>query len=186
MGERGGKGGGSLHCWESNLADVAFHIEAEYASHLVHGDSSASQQRVEINGFKASLQVSEPICVWGEFLGTCSTHPKLGPALLHGREPYETKHTELNRLCRSASPPPEICCMPTYPRACAGCLIRQDSVKGVQASAPLYGHYVFIKSPPAVAHISKVTEDEGPVDIKATGNDVLAVLSSKALRLLDV
>lgn len=64
---------------------------------------------------------------------------------------------------------------------------RQDSANGaMQASAPLYGHYVFIEAAPAIAHISKVTKDEGPVDIKATGNDVFAVLPSKALRLLDV
>ena len=56
----------------------------------------------------------------------------------------------------------------------------------MQASIPLYGDYVLIESAPAITHVSKVAEDEGPVDIKATGNDVFAVLPSKALRLLDV
>ena len=54
------------------------------------------------------------------------------------------------------------------------------------AGLPLYGHYVFIEATTAVAHVSKVTEDECPVDIKPTGNDVFTVLPGKALRLLDI
>jgi len=49
------------------------------------------------------------------------------------------------------------------------------------ADLPLYGHYVFIEATAAVAHVSKVTEDECPVDIKPTGNDVFTVLPGKAL-----
>jgi len=49
------------------------------------------------------------------------------------------------------------------------------------ADLPLYGHYVFIKATTAVAHVAKVTEDECPVDIKPTGDDVFTVLPGKAL-----
>ncbi len=65
--------------------------------------------------------------------------------------------------------------------------MRQDHAQSVlPADLPLYGHYVFIEATTAVAHVSKVTEDECPVDIKPTGNDVFTVLPGKALGLLDI
>ena len=65
-------------------------------------------------------------------------------------------------------------------KPCAACN-EAGSCTEVPADLPLYGHYVFIQATAAVAHVSKVTEDECPIDIKPTGNDVFTVLPGKAL-----
>ena len=60
--------------------------------------------------------------------------------------------------------------------------MRQGHARSVlPAGLPLYGHYVLIEATTAIAHVSKVTEDERPVDIKPTGNDIFTVLPGKAL-----
>ena len=55
-----------------------------------------------------------------------------------------------------------------------------------QIGLPLYRDNVFIEATTSIAHVAKIAEYEGFVDIKAACNDVFAVLSCKPLRLFDV